>query len=132
MATSYHQLGNVAQLRGRLDQAEDWYHRSLSIKKELSNRPGMASSYGQLGLLAEQRGQPGEALAWTIRCVALFEEFPHPATGPGPEQLARLTRLLGRDDLERAGARSPGRRFPTRWSNTSTPTRAPGRRRTDR
>ena len=29
--SSYHQLGRVAQDRGRLDEAEDWYKKSLAI-----------------------------------------------------------------------------------------------------
>ena len=31
MALSYHELGIVAQLRGRLDEAEGWYKKSLAI-----------------------------------------------------------------------------------------------------
>jgi hypothetical protein len=95
-----------------LDQAEDWYHRSLTIKEELGNRPGMASSYGQLGLLAEQRGRPREALTWTVRCVALFDEFPHPSTGPGPQILARLTTRLGIDTLEQCWQQVTGSPLP--------------------
>ena len=100
MAASYHQLGIVAAARGRLDEAADWYARSLAIKEELGDRPGMALSYGQLGLLAQERGNPGRALEWTVRCVALFDDFPHPSTGPGPGHLARLTRQLGTPALE--------------------------------
>ena len=76
-------LGIVAQLRGQLEQAEQWYGKALAIEQALDNRPGMASSYGQLGLLAEVQGNINAALGWTVRCVALFEQFPHPATGPG-------------------------------------------------
>jgi tetratricopeptide (TPR) repeat protein len=112
MAATYHQLGILAQERGRLAEAEDWYRQSLTITEELGNRPRMATSYGQLGLLAEARGQPGEALAWTIRCVALFDEFPHPSTGPGPRQLARLAGLLGRDMLDRAWTTVTGTALP--------------------
>ncbi|MEA2297378.1 MAG: hypothetical protein QOF77_314, partial [Solirubrobacteraceae bacterium] len=100
IATGYHQLGMVAQDRGRLDDAEDWYRQSLTINEELGNRPGMALTYGQLGLLADARDRPAEALDWTVRCVALFDEFPHPATGPGPAHLARLTAKLGLEALE--------------------------------
>ena len=76
----YHQLGTVARARGRLEEAEDWYRKSLAINEELGDLPGMAISYDELGLLAEDRGQPREALAWMIRCVTLFGEFPHPLT----------------------------------------------------
>ena len=100
MATTYHQLGMIAQNRGRLDDAEDWYTKALDINEELGNRPGMALSFGQLGLLAEKREQLSQALEWTVRCIALFPEFPHPATGPGPGHLARLAARLGIGALE--------------------------------
>ncbi|MDT7713102.1 MAG: hypothetical protein QOG46_1796 [Pseudonocardiales bacterium] len=35
MATSYHQRGMIAQYRGRWDDAEDWYHKSLTINEDL-------------------------------------------------------------------------------------------------
>ena len=112
LAVVYHQLGKVAQDRGRLDDADDWYRKALTIKEDLGNRPGMANSYYQLGLLAEARGRPSEALAWTVRCVALFDEFPHPATGPGPQHLARLTAGLGVDTLERCWQQVTGHPLP--------------------
>jgi hypothetical protein len=102
----------VAQQRGHLDDAQNWYRKSLTIKEELGNRPGMALSFGQLGLLAEDRGRPEQAMEWTIRCVALFDEFPHPATEPGPTHLARLTALLGIDTLQRCWHRVTGKPLP--------------------
>ncbi|MBA9002371.1 tetratricopeptide repeat protein [Thermomonospora cellulosilytica] len=112
MAAGYHQLGTIAQERGDWDEAEEWYRRSLTIKEELGDRPGMAASYGQLGLLAEDRGQSAQALESVIRCVALFEEFPHPATGPGPVHLKRLARALGMPALQEAWQRVTGRTLP--------------------
>jgi tetratricopeptide (TPR) repeat protein len=112
LAGDYHQLGTTAQDRGRLNEAEDWYRKSLTIKEELGNRPGMALTYGQLGLLAEDRQQPRQALEWTVRCVTLFDQFPHPATGPGPEHLARLTRQLGLPALEQAWTQVTGQPVP--------------------
>ena len=112
MAITYHQLGRVAQLRGQLEQAEQWYGKSLAIKQALDNRPGMASSYGQLGLLAEVQGNINAALDWTVRCVALFEQFPHPATGPGPSHLARLTAQLGIAALEASWQKQTGSKLP--------------------
>jgi tetratricopeptide (TPR) repeat protein len=113
MATDYHQLGVVAQRRGRLDEAADWYARSLAISEELGDRPKMAASYGQLGLLAEARGSPGQALEWMVRCAALFDDFPHPSTGPGPGHLARLTRQLGIPALEVCWQKVTGRPVPS-------------------
>ncbi|MFD7403575.1 tetratricopeptide repeat protein [Streptomyces sp. NPDC059866] len=112
MASTYHQLGRVAQERGRLEEAEDWYRRSLTIEEDLGNRPGMAITYGQLGLLAEARQQPHVALEWMVRCVALFDQFPHPATGPGPDDLKRLTRTLGIATLEQTWQTITGNSLP--------------------
>ncbi len=72
----------------------------------------MALSFGQLGLLAENRGQPRQALEWTIRSVVLFREFPHPATGPAPSHLARLTTELGTDALEECWQQITGGLLP--------------------
>jgi hypothetical protein len=55
---------------------------------------------GQLGRLAETRKDLAAALDWTVRCNALFSEFPHPATGPVPRHLVRLTAALGLPALE--------------------------------
>ncbi|MGW2283861.1 tetratricopeptide repeat protein [Streptomyces phaeochromogenes] len=112
LANSYHQLGVIAQERGRLDEAEDWYRQSLTIKEDLGNRSDMASTYGQLGLLFEQRQQPEKALQWVVRCVALFEQFPHPLTGPGPAHLKRLTNSLGIGALERTWQSVTGSPLP--------------------
>ena len=100
MASTYYHLGTVAQERERLDDAEDWYRQSLTINEKLGDRHGMAPSYGTLGLLADARGRPADALEWMVRCVALFAEFLHPATGPAPIHLARLTAQLGMQALE--------------------------------
>lgn len=72
----------------------------------------MAMTYGQLGLLAEARHQPGQALDWTVRCVTLFDQFPHPATGPGPRHLARLTGRLGMPALEQTWQQVTGQPVP--------------------
>ncbi|HEV2809888.1 MAG TPA: tetratricopeptide repeat protein [Acidimicrobiales bacterium] len=112
LAKTYHHLGRVAESRGRLDEAEQWYRRSLEIKEELDNRPGMAVTYGQFALVAEARQRPEEALEAVVRCVALFDEFPHPATGAGPTHLARLTAVLGMDQLAATWARLTGRQLP--------------------
>jgi tetratricopeptide (TPR) repeat protein len=100
MASIYHSLGVIAQDRGRLEDAEDWHTKSLAANGELGNRPGMARAFGMLGLLAEAQGQPRRALEQMIRLVALFGDFPDPASAPGPECLALLTAELGIVTLE--------------------------------
>ncbi|MFC8666592.1 tetratricopeptide repeat protein [Streptomyces sp. NPDC057199] len=112
MALTYHQLGIVAQERGQLTAAEDWYRQSLTIKEDIGNRPVMARTYGQLGLLAEKQQQPEEALKWMVRCAALFEQFPHPLTGPAPAHLKRLTHSLGIRVLEQTWQSVTGNPLP--------------------
>jgi Tetratricopeptide repeat len=112
MAATCHQLGMTAQARGRLDEADEWYRRSLLIKEELGDRPGLAMTYGQFGLMAEARQQPGEALAWMVKCVILFDQFSDPAARPGPQYLARLTGQLGMPALEQAWHQVTGEHLP--------------------
>jgi hypothetical protein len=112
MAETYHNLGIVAQDRGRLDEAEGWYRKSLTIREKLGDRPGMASSFRQMGLLAEARGRPEDAVEWMVRCVILFDEFPHPATGAAPTHLARMTAELGIDILQRRWRQVTGQPLP--------------------
>jgi hypothetical protein len=102
----------TAQLRGRLDEAEDWYSQSLTIKEDLGNRPYMAITYAQLGLLAETRSQPEQALQWNIRSVSLFSDFPSPLTGTAPAVLARLTSQLGITTLQTTWQQVTGQPLP--------------------
>jgi len=91
IAICYHQLGTLAYSRNELQEAEDWYNKALTVKEHDAASPNeLAPTYGQLGLLAEKKGDFLEALTWMIKCVALFDEFPHPATGPAPKHLVRL------------------------------------------
>jgi tetratricopeptide (TPR) repeat protein len=112
MTSTYHNLGVVAQCRGDLTAAENWYRKSLDIDEALGNRPGMALTYCALGLLAEEREDIAAAIDWTVRCIALFAEFPHPATGPGPQHLVRLTAALDLPALEASWQRCTGTSLP--------------------
>ena len=75
MAAAYHQLGRVAQARGDLDTAQDWYRKSLAISEELGNRPYMASTYHQLGMVAQERGDLDTAQDWYRKSLAISEEL---------------------------------------------------------
>jgi tetratricopeptide (TPR) repeat protein len=75
MAGIYHQLGMTAQDRGRLDEAEDWYRKSLTINEELGYRPGMALTYHQLGMTAQDRGRLDEAEDWYRKSLTINEEL---------------------------------------------------------
>ena len=83
MAGAYHQLGNTAYLRGRLDKADDWYRKALTIDEELGDRPHMASTYHQLGMTAQDRGRLDEAGDWYRKSLTIAEELgdrPHMAS----------------------------------------------------
>ena len=71
----YHQLGMTAQDRGRLDEADDWYRKSLSIKENLGNRPGTAATYHQLGMVAHYRGRLDDAENWYRKSLSIDESL---------------------------------------------------------
>ncbi|MFF2735454.1 tetratricopeptide repeat protein [Streptomyces cyaneofuscatus] len=73
IAVSHHQLGMVAQGRGRWEEAEGWYRKSLVIEEGLGNAPGMASSYHQLGMVAQERGWLEEAEGWYRKSLVIEE-----------------------------------------------------------
>jgi tetratricopeptide (TPR) repeat protein len=63
----------VAQLRGDLAAAEQWYRQSLQINESLGNRPGMANSYHQLGMVAQLRGDLAAAEQWYRQSLQIKE-----------------------------------------------------------
>jgi tetratricopeptide (TPR) repeat protein len=71
----YHQVGRVAQARGDLDAAEEWYGRSLAICEQLGDRPNMAMTYHQLGGVADDRGDLDAAEEWYRRSLAIREQL---------------------------------------------------------
>jgi tetratricopeptide (TPR) repeat protein len=94
IAVIYHQLGRVAQERGRLDEAEDWYRQSLTIKKDLDNRPEMAITYHQLGVTAQRRGHLEEAENWFRQSLTISEDLDNqPAMANTYGQLGLLAEI---------------------------------------
>jgi tetratricopeptide (TPR) repeat protein len=75
MASSYHQLGILAQDRGDLEEAERLYHQSLAINERLGDQARMASSYHQLGRLAQDRGDLEEAERLYRQSLAINERL---------------------------------------------------------
>ncbi|MEW2519704.1 tetratricopeptide repeat protein [Actinacidiphila alni] len=75
IAVAYHQLGGIAQDRGRPQEAEGWYRKSLTINEDLGNRPGMATSYHQLGMVAQRRGRLEEAEGWYRKSLTINEDL---------------------------------------------------------
>ncbi len=99
LAFAYHQLGMVAQHRGRLDEAEGWYKKSLAIKEALDNQPNMAASYHQFGMVAQHRGRLDEAEDWYKKSLAIFEALgDQPRMAMSYHQLGMVANLRGRLD----------------------------------
>jgi tetratricopeptide (TPR) repeat protein len=77
-AVALHQLGVIAQERGRWDEAEGFYRRSLDIRERIGDEHGQAISLHNLGLIAQEQGNPAEALRLYQRAEALFERHHDP------------------------------------------------------
>ena len=102
IAVLSHQLGMTARARGQLDDAEDWYRKSLAIEEELGDRPGMAGSYHQLGTTAQARGQLDDAEDWYRKSLAIKEELGNrPGMASSYHQLGSTAQARGQlDDAE--------------------------------
>ena len=75
VAVIYHQLGVAVQACGRLDEAEEWYRKSLAICEELGDRLYMAGGYHELGRISHDRGQLDAAVEWYRKSLAVEEEL---------------------------------------------------------
>jgi len=96
LARTHHQLGWVAQDRGRLDEAEDWYTRSLAIQDDLGDRPLMAASYHHLGIVAEMRGRLDEAEDWHTRSLAIKDDLgDRPGMATSYHELGMVAQMRG-------------------------------------
>ena len=96
IASSYHQLGILAQDRGRLEEAQEWYTRSLTISEEVGDRSGIASSYHELGRVAIRRRKLEEAQDWYTRSLAISEKIgDRSAMAATYAQLSALTEIQG-------------------------------------
>ncbi|MCR9245172.1 MAG: tetratricopeptide repeat protein, partial [bacterium] len=95
IASSYHQLGMVSELRGDYDAALAWYQKSLQIEEQLGNRAGIALSSGQLGLLFLAQEQPREAVRWAVRSLAILAELGAPELGLSLRLLGEARTALG-------------------------------------
>lgn len=60
--------------RGRLEEAEVYFQRSLAIRRESGDTSGEGVVYVELGEIAAQRGQVDEAEAYFLRALAIARE----------------------------------------------------------
>ena len=75
MASTLHELGNLAYLRGDYNEAERLYRESLEIKKHLGDKAGLATTLAQLALLEEAKGNIDGALELTKQAEKMFKEI---------------------------------------------------------
>lgn len=74
LATGYHQLGILELRRGRLDQAEQWFRKSLTITEALGDdHKREATIYQHLGSVEQFRGRLDEAEEWLQKARAILE-----------------------------------------------------------
>ncbi|KAA9373900.1 tetratricopeptide repeat protein [Microbispora cellulosiformans] len=99
LALTYHYLGAVEEERGQLNEADDWYRKSLAIQERLGDRPMLASDYHQVGIVAQERGRWDEAEEWYRKALTIKEELgDRPGTANGYHQLGMLAQARGRWD----------------------------------
>ena len=109
MASSYHQLGILAQDRGDYDEAARQYQRSLDINERLGNQAGMATSYSQLGNLGADRGGPAAAvIAWHVKALAIRLQLGVPQAVNNLRRLAACRRELGAEPFTGLLAQAAG------------------------
>jgi tetratricopeptide (TPR) repeat protein len=101
LSVTQHNLGAIAQDRGDLNTAENWYKQSLAISEQLGRRPAMASTYHQLGLIAGNRLDLDTAEDWYRQSLAISEQLgDQPALASTYHQLGMAARDRG--DLDTA------------------------------
>ena len=61
LAMVMHNVGNVLQFQGRIEEAREFYQQSLEIKQRLGDQRGITSTLHQLGMLAHHQGRLEEA-----------------------------------------------------------------------
>jgi tetratricopeptide (TPR) repeat protein len=108
LAVTNHQLGLIAQLRGRLDEAADRYTQALAIERELGDRPFMANTYHQLGRVAQDRGRLDEAEGWYTHSLTIKKELGNrPGMADSYHQLGIVAQLSGRLVEAKTGISGP-------------------------
>ena len=73
IAAACHQLGWVARDRGRFDEAESWYKKSLAIYDALGDRRTWLQATLCSDISALARGLRNEAEGWFGKALTIFE-----------------------------------------------------------
>jgi tetratricopeptide (TPR) repeat protein len=109
MATSYHNLGALAQLRGDYDEAARQTQRALDIREPIGNQAAIADSYNRLGNLDMERGgSVAAAVTWHVRALAIRLSIGVPQAGNNLRRLAAQRRELGAEAFTRLLTQAAG------------------------
>ena len=74
-AAVYHQMGEVALKRWQLDQAEEWYTKSLAIIEEGEDRASVADDYYGMGLVRQYQRRYTEARDWFSKSLDIHQRL---------------------------------------------------------
>ena len=74
-AAVYHQMGEVAIKRWRLDEAEDWYTKSLAIIESGEDRAPVADDYYGMGLVRQYQRRYTEARDWFSKSLDIHQRL---------------------------------------------------------
>ena len=74
-AAVYHQTGEVALKRWQLDQAEEWFTRSLAIIENGDDRAPVADDYYSMGLLRQYQRRYTEARDWFSKSLDIHQRL---------------------------------------------------------
>ena len=77
-ASTYHQLGSVAEEQRQWEQAEQYYQQALQIKIEYNDRYEQASTYHQLGMVAQEQRQWQQAEQYYQQALQIFDRVQRP------------------------------------------------------
>ncbi|WP_049559031.1 tetratricopeptide repeat protein [Limnoraphis robusta] len=75
VSSMYHQIGNIAFLKGEYKKAERYYYRACHLKESNGNFYRSAIDYYQLALLAEQQGDIDKALKNLEKASRIYSDF---------------------------------------------------------
>ena len=74
IATVYHQLGIVAQLQRRFDDAIAFYNKALKIYEDAGDSHNAATVYHQLGTVAQEQRRFEDAIAFYNKALKIYED----------------------------------------------------------
>ena len=74
-AAVYHQMGEVALKRWQLDQAEEWYAKSLTIIEDGEDRASVADDYYGMGLVRQYQRRYTEARDWFSKSLDIHQRL---------------------------------------------------------